>query len=91
MSKFAEVRHIDRPFGISIAVLDDSEARVEYFSPDSPELTTSAVDVALYTRDRPTATHLLHMLDPIWRDAVPIERQLRKLGQKTTRLRTSNR
>jgi sugar-specific transcriptional regulator TrmB len=91
LSKFAEVRHIDRPFGIGIVVLDDSEATVEYFSPDSSELTTSAADVALYTKDRPTATHLLHMLDSIWRDAVPIERQLRKLGQKTTRPRTSNR
>lgn len=73
----AEVRHVNRPFRVRIAVLDDSEALIHYTEPDSPNLTDSACDVAIHVTNKPIVVNLLRMLESIWQKAVPVERKLR--------------
>ena len=79
LSTIAEVRHVDRPFGIGIIILDRSDALIHYVEPDSADLTTTAADVALHTTDPPVDKNFLHMFDSIWQNAVPIERKMREL------------
>ena len=80
LRRIADVRHMDRPFGLGIAVLDDSEAIIHYIDPDSAELADSPADIALHITDRSVAHNLLRMLDSMWKHAQPIETAMRKLA-----------
>ena len=79
LAEIADIRHTDRPFGLGIAVLDDSESIIHYIDPDSPDLTSSPTDIALHVTDRSVTLSLLQMLDSIWKRSEPVERVTRKL------------
>jgi len=77
LSELCEVRHVDSSFGLGVAILDDSEALIHYISPDTPDLATSSMDVAVHATDRQVVQDLSHMFDFIWKRAVPIQRMRR--------------
>jgi len=73
----ANVRLVDRPFGIGFVLLDDSEAMVHYIDPDSPDLRDSPNDLALVTTDPSIAQNFFRMVDSIWKSAKPLRRKKR--------------
>jgi len=79
LKSVADLRHLNRPFGIGIIIFDSSEALIHYIHPDSPDLATTAADVAMDTTDPSLVKNLLWMFDSVWQNAVPIDRKLRKI------------
>ena len=75
LSEIADVRLIDRPFGVGIVLLDDSEAMIHYIDPDSTDLSDSPNDLALVTTDGSIARNFFHMVDYIWKHAKPLRRK----------------
>jgi hypothetical protein len=73
----ANVRLVDRPFGIGFVLLDDSEAMVHYIDPDSPDLRDSPNDLALVTTEPSIAQNFFRMVDSIWKSAKPLRRKKR--------------
>lgn len=82
LGETAEIRHLDRPIALGIAVLDDSEGIILHIDPDSSDLTSSPTDIALHTTNRPTAATLLRMFDSYWKRSEPIEKAIRRLSIK---------
>jgi hypothetical protein len=74
LSDICEVRHVSSPFGLGVAILDDSEALIHYISPDTANLATSSMDIAVYVADRQVVGDLSHMFDFIWKRATPLRR-----------------
>jgi sugar-specific transcriptional regulator TrmB len=73
LSELADVRLVDRPFGVGFVILDDSEAMIHYIDPDSPDLSDSPTDLALVTTDQSIARSFYRMVDSIWRSAKPLK------------------
>jgi sugar-specific transcriptional regulator TrmB len=78
LTTVAEVRHVNRPFGIGIIIVDSSDALIHYVEPDAPDPTTGAADVAMHTTDLAVVKNLLGMFDSIWQNEIPVERKLRQ-------------
>jgi len=79
LSTIAEVRDVETPFGMGVAILDESEAMIDYISPDSPDIKASGADVGVYTTSEDIVSDLRHMFEFMWKHSTPIEKQLRKL------------
>jgi sugar-specific transcriptional regulator TrmB len=75
LGEIANVRLVDRPFGIGFVLLDDSEVMIHYIEPDSPDLSDSPNDLALVTTDHSITHNFFHMVDSIWRNAKPLKRK----------------
>jgi sugar-specific transcriptional regulator TrmB len=75
LDEMANVRLVNRPFGVGFVLLDDTEAMIHYIEPDSADLIDSPNDFALLTTDHSTVQNFLHMLDSIWKTAKPIKRK----------------
>lgn len=73
LSAIADVRLVERPHGVGIVVLDDSEAMIHYIDPDSADLNNSPTDLALVTSDRSVARNLFLMVDSVWKHAKPLK------------------
>jgi sugar-specific transcriptional regulator TrmB len=74
LSEMANVRLVDRPFGVGFVLLDDSEAMIHYIEPDSADLSDSPNDLALVTTEYSIAQPLFHMVDSIWKRAKPLKK-----------------
>jgi sugar-specific transcriptional regulator TrmB len=77
LGEMANVRLVDRPFGVGFVLLDDAEAMIHYIEPDSADLSDSPNDLALVTTDVSIAQNFLHMVDSIWKTAKPLKRKRR--------------
>jgi sugar-specific transcriptional regulator TrmB len=75
LSRVADVRLVDRPFGIGIAVRDDDEAMVHYIDPDSTDMQDSPHDLALVTEDPSIAHNIRRMLESVWKNAKPYRKK----------------
>ena len=73
LAKISEVRLVDRPFGIGVVVLDDTEVMIHYIDPDSPDLKDYPTDLALVTTDPSVAGNMRNMLRSIWKNAKPLK------------------
>ncbi len=73
LSAIADVRLVERPDGVGIVVLDDSEAMIHYIDPDSTDLKDSPNDLALVTSDHSIAKNLFRVVDSVWRRAKPLK------------------
>jgi sugar-specific transcriptional regulator TrmB len=73
LSTVADVRLVERPFGIGIVVLDNTEAMIHYIDPDSADLKDSQTDLALVTADPAVALNTYRMLNSIWKLAKPLK------------------
>ncbi len=73
LSTVADVRLVERPFGIGIVVLDNTEAMIHYIDPDSADLKDSQTDLALVTADPTVALNTYRMLNSIWKRAKPLK------------------
>jgi sugar-specific transcriptional regulator TrmB len=80
LSRVADVRLVDRPFGIGIAIRDDSEALLHYIDPDSTDLRDSPHDLALVTEDPQIARNMLRMLEFVWKNAKPYGKKRERLA-----------
>jgi hypothetical protein len=83
LSDIAEVRLVDRPHPLGIAVRDNLEAMIHFVDPDSADVSNSPHDVALVTSDRAVASNLARMVDWVWKHAKPIRRGRTKRLKRT--------
>lgn len=70
---------MDHPFGLGIAVLDDSEVVIHYIALDSADLSNSPTDIPLNITDHSVALDIPRMFDSMWKHAQPIEMAMRRL------------
>jgi len=79
LRRIADIRYVDHPFGLGVAVLDDSEVIIHYIDSVSADLANSPTDIALHITDYSIALDIPRMLDSMWKHAQPIETAMRKL------------
>jgi sugar-specific transcriptional regulator TrmB len=77
LSEIANVRLVDRPFGVGFVLLDNSEVMIHYIDPDSADLRDSSSDLALVTTDFSIAQNFFRMVDSIWKSSKPLKRKKR--------------
>jgi hypothetical protein len=61
LSRVADVRLVDRSFGLGVAIRDDVEVLLHYIDPDSTYLQDSSQDLAFVTEDPLIARNVLHL------------------------------
>jgi sugar-specific transcriptional regulator TrmB len=81
LGEMANVRLVNRPFGVGFVLLDDSEVMIHYIDPDTADLSDSPNDLAIVTTENSIAQNFFHMVDSIWKNAKPLRR--RKRNQET--------
>jgi len=78
--RFTEVRHTEASPCLGFAVLDESDAAIQYIESDTPSNRCPS-DMSVYIRNPDAVRGLLGLFNLMWEHSIPAEVRIRKLSE----------